>query len=138
MAPRRCTAIRHSIDVEALIRAMVFSRLCDPEFKLGVLRWMETVAMPGINAESIAHQHLSVVFYDMTTIHAERLVVPVDDRRKYGLAKEGLIIRQVMLGVVRTGDGLPIYPDVFAGNAAEPPICRRSTAGAQSCLPSLA
>ncbi len=29
---------RHSIDVEALIRVMVFNRLCDPDSKLGVLR----------------------------------------------------------------------------------------------------
>ena len=35
---------RHSIDVEALIRIMVFNRLCDPDSKLGVLRWLETVA----------------------------------------------------------------------------------------------
>ena len=38
---------RHTIDIEALIRVMVFNRLCDPESKLGVLRWLETVAMPG-------------------------------------------------------------------------------------------
>ena len=49
---------RHTIDVEALIRVMVFNRLCDPESKLGVLRWLETVAMPGIEVESITHQHL--------------------------------------------------------------------------------
>ena len=49
---------RHSIDVEALVRVMVFNRLCDPESKLGVLRWLETVAMPGIEVESITHQHL--------------------------------------------------------------------------------
>ena len=142
---------RHSIDVEALIRVMVFNRLCDPESKLGVLRWLETVAMPGIEAESITHQHLlrsmdalmehqtdvdavvarllrplidqdlSVVFYDMTTIRAEGLSVQDDDIRKYGMAKEGLIARQVMLGVVQTGDGMPIYHEVFAGNTAESP-----------------
>ena len=142
---------RHSIDVEALIRVMVFNRLCDPESKLGVLRWLETVAMPGIDTESITHQHLlrsmdalmdhqadvdavvagllrplidqdlSVVFYDMTTIRAEGLSVQDDDLRKYGMAKEGLIARQVMLGVAQTGDGLPIYHEVFAGNTAESP-----------------
>ncbi len=37
------------------------------------------------------------------------------------MAKEGLIARQVMLGVVQTGDGLPIYHEVFAGNTAESP-----------------
>jgi len=142
---------RHSIDVEALIRVMVFNRLCDPESKLGVLRWLETVAMPGIEVESITHQHLlrsmdalmdhqtevdavvagllrplidqelSVVFYDMTTIRTEGHLVQADDVRQFGMAKEGLIARQVMLGVAQTGDGLPIYHEVFAGNTAESP-----------------
>ena len=142
---------RHSIDVEALIRVMVFNRLCDPESKLGVLRWLDTVAMPGIEVEAITHQHLlrsmdalvdhqadvdavvanllrplidqelSVVFYDMTTIRTEGLATVDGDVRQYGMAKEGLIARQVMLGVVQTGDGLPIYHEVFAGNTAESP-----------------
>lgn len=37
------------------------------------------------------------------------------------MAKEGLIARQFMLGVVQTSDGLPIYHEVFAGNTAESP-----------------
>lgn len=142
---------RHSIDVEALIRVMVFNRLCDPESKLGVLRWLDTVAMPGIEVESITHQHLlrsmdalvdhqtevdavvanllrplidqelSVVFYDMTTLRTEGRSTQDGDVRQFGMAKEGLIARQVMLGVVQTGDGLPIYHEVFAGNTAESP-----------------
>ena len=142
---------RHSIDVEALIRVMVFNRLCDPESKLGVLRWLDTVAMPGVEVETITHQHLlrsmdalvdhqadvdavvanllrplidqelSVVFYDMTTIRTEGLATVDGDVRQYGMAKEGLIARQVMIGVVQTGDGLPIYHEVFAGNTAESP-----------------
>jgi transposase len=43
------------------------------------------------------------------------------DVRQFGMAKEGLIARQVMLGVVQTGDGLPIYHEVFAANTAESP-----------------
>lgn len=142
---------RHAIDVEALLRVMVFNRLCDPESKLGVLRWLETVAMPGVDAAAITHQHLlramdaledhqpevdavlasllrplidqdlSVVFYDMTTIRAEGATVLKDELRQYGMAKEGLIARQVMLGVVQTADGLPIHHEVFAGNTAETP-----------------
>jgi hypothetical protein len=37
---------RHRIDVEALVRVMVINRLCDPDSKLGVLRWLETVSLP--------------------------------------------------------------------------------------------
>jgi transposase len=38
---------------------------------------------------------------------------------QFGLAKEGEITRQVMLGVVQTAEGLPIHHEVIAGNAAE-------------------
>ena len=140
---------RHEIDVEALLRIMVFNRLCDPESKLGVLRWLETVTLPGLALETVTHQHLlramdalldqydavdhtvaallrplvdqelSVVFYDMTTIRAAGLSQQTDDLRHYGMSKEGVIARQLMLGVVQTADGLPLYHEVFDGNTAE-------------------
>jgi len=44
------------------------------------------------------------------------------------MAKEGLIARQFMLGVVQTAEGLPIHHEVFDGNQAElRPCCRRCT-----------
>ena len=140
---------RHSIDVEALIRVMVFNRLCDPDSKLGVLRWLETVALPGTSLESIDHQHLlramdalvdhkaevdnvmasllrplvdqdlAMVFYDMTTIRAAGLSEQEGDLRHYGMAKVGVVERQVMLGVVQTSEGLPLYHEVFDGNTGE-------------------
>jgi transposase len=140
---------RHTIDVEALIRIMVLNRLCDPDSKLGVLRWLQTVALPDIDLKALTHQHLlrsmdalmdqqdavddvvakllrplvdqdlSVAFYDMTTIRAEGLATVEGDVRKFGMAKEGLIARQFMLGVVQTSEGLPIYHEVFDGNMAE-------------------
>ncbi|MBP8163533.1 MAG: IS1634 family transposase [Propionivibrio sp.] len=140
---------RHAIDVEALIRVMVFNRLCDPDSKLGVLRWLETVALPQVDSKSITHQQLlramdalvdhagavdaavaallrpmidqdlSVVFYDLTTIRTEGLSTEAHDVRRFGMAKEGVIARQFMLGVVQTAEGLPIYHEVFDGNAAE-------------------
>jgi hypothetical protein len=140
---------RHTTDVEALVRIMVLNRLCDPDSKLGVLRWLQTVALPDIEVTGVTHQQLlrsmdalmeqqdavdsvvsgllrpmvdtdlSVVFYDMTTIRAEGLSTQTADVRKFGMAKEGLIARQFMLGVVQTADGLPIYHEVFDGNTAE-------------------
>lgn len=140
---------RHAIDVEALIRVMVFNRLCDPDSRLGVLRWLQTVTLPGVTLESIDHQHLlramdalvehkdavdgvmtgllrplvdqdpAVVFYDMTTIRTAGLSEQEGDARKFGMSKEGLVARQVMLGVVRTAEGLPLYHEVFDGNMAE-------------------
>lgn len=140
---------RHTIDVEALIRIMVLNRLCDPDSKLGVLRWLQTVALPDIDVKALTHQQLlrsmdalmdqqaavdgvvagllrplvdhdlSMAFYDMTTIRAEGLSTQQGDVRKFGMAKEGLIARQFMLGVVQTAEGLPIYHEVFDGNTAE-------------------
>ena len=140
---------RHEIDVEALLRIMVFNRLCDPESKLGVLRWLETVTLPGLALKAVSHQQLlramdalldhheaveqtvagllrplvdqdlSVVFYDMTTIRAAGLSEQDQDIRKFGMSKEGLIARQFMLGVVQTAEGLPLYHEVFDGNTAE-------------------
>ena len=67
----------------------------------------------------LVDQDLSVAFYDMTTIRAEGLATMEGDVRKFGMAKEGLIARQFMLGVVQTSEGLPIYHEVFDGNTAE-------------------
>ena len=88
---------RRAFDAEALVRAMVFNRLCAPDSKLGCLEWLETVAIPGM-PEAVSHDHLlctldalmdragkveakvaqllrpmldqqlSVVFYDLTTV----------------------------------------------------------------------
>lgn len=136
-------------DVEAMLRIMVFNRLCDPQSKLGVLRWLETVCLPGIDSGKVAHQHLlramdtlltrreevdgvlaallrplidqdlSVVFYDLTSISTEGLSEQDADVRCYGLSKAGGIRRQFVLGVVQTAEGLPIYHEVFDGNVAE-------------------
>ena len=142
---------RYTTPVEHAIRVMVFNRLCDADSKLGVLRWLQTVSMPQVDVEALTHQHLlrsldalmdhqeavddlvakllrplvdqelSLVFYDLTTIRAAGLSQQQGDVRQYGMAKEGLIARQFMLGVVHTADGLPIYHEVFDGNQAESP-----------------
>lgn len=142
---------RFTTAVEHAIRVMVFNRLCDADSKLGVLRWLRTVSMPGIEAEKLTHQHLlrsmdalmdhqeavddcvaqllrplidedlSVVFYDLTTIRAEGHSQQDGDVRHFGMSKEGIIARQFMLGVVQTADGMPIFHEVFDGNTAEAP-----------------
>ena len=142
---------RFTNPIEHALRVMVFNRLCDPDSKLGVLRWLQTVRMPGIDAEALTHQQLlhsmdalmdnqdavddcvsgllrplidedlSVVFYDLTTIRAQGLSEQEGDVRHFGMSKEGMVARQFMLGVVQTADGMPIYHEVFAGNTAEAP-----------------
>ena len=54
---RALRSSRRDFDTEALIRVMVFYRLCVPDSKLDCLRWLETVAMPAIPG-TITHQHL--------------------------------------------------------------------------------
>lgn len=142
---------RYTTAVEQAIRVMVFNRLCDADSKLGALRWLQTVSMPGVEPSKITHQHLlrsmdalidhqgaiddcvahllrpliddelSVVFYDLTTIRSEGLSVQQGDVRHFGMSKEGGIARQFLLGVVQTADGMPIYHEVFDGNTAEAP-----------------
>ena len=140
---------KSEVDVLSCLRLMVMNRLCDPGSKLGVLRWLETVALPaGVGAVS-EHQHLlramdvideysdrlgdrlamlmrplidqdlSVVFYDLTTVAVTGQTDLEDDVRAYGMAKSGLVERQFMLSLVQTAEGLPIAHEVHPGNTAE-------------------
>jgi transposase len=136
-------------DVLGCLRLMVFNRLCDPGGKLGVLRWLDTVALPVGVACAPEHQHLlramdvldeysdtlgdklatlmrplidqdlSVVFYDLTTVGVTGQSDLEDDVRAYGRAKSGLVERQFMLSLVQTAEGLPIAQEVHPGNTAE-------------------
>lgn len=138
---------RSEVDALALVRAMVFNRLCDPRSKLGVLEWLQTVALPGLWA--VTHQQLlramdsleanqaavedtlgrlvrplldaelAVVFYDLTTVAVEGATVLPDDVRAVGRAKSGLLERQFVLSLVQTREGLPIAHEVHPGNVAE-------------------
>ena len=145
-------AWRHSkseVNVLGCLRLMVMNRLCDPGSKLGVLRWLETVALPADVGAVSEHQHLlramdvideysdklgerlamlmrplidqdlSVVFYDLTTVAVTGQTDLDDDVRAYGMAKSGLVERQFMLSLVQTAEGLPIAHEVHPGNTAE-------------------
>ena len=137
------------VDVLGCLRLMVFNRLCDPGSKLGVLRWLDTVALPVGVACVPEHQHLlramdvldeysdtlgtrlatlmrplidqdlSVVFYDLTTVSVTGQTQLEEDVRAYGRAKSGLVERQFMLSLVQTAEGLPIAHEVHPGNTAE-------------------
>jgi len=140
---------RRELKVEALARAMVFNRLCNPASKLGCLRWLDTVAMPDMPSK-VEHHHLlramdalmdhadrvemelakqirplvdrdlAVVFYDLTTVRIHGEGAVEDDLRAFGMNKEvGGIARQFVLGVVQTAEGLPLMHTVHPGNVAE-------------------
>ena len=55
---RGLTRADAKLDLDALTRVMVFNRLCDADSKLGVLRWMEEVVVPGVAPASVTHQRL--------------------------------------------------------------------------------
>ena len=140
---------RRKIEGEALVRAMVFNRLCDPTSKLGCLRWLDTVAMPDMPTK-VDHHHLlramdalmgnvdrvetelakqirplvdrelTMVFYDLTTVRIHGEGKVEQDIRAFGMNKEtGGIARQFVLGVVQTAEGLPLMHTVHPGNVAE-------------------
>lgn len=146
---RALRSSRRGFDAEALVRAMVFNRLCAPDSKLGCLEWLETVSIPGM-PEAVTHdqllrtmdalmdraeaveariaeqlrpmldQQLSVVFYDLTTVRIHGEGEFAGDLRAFGMNKEtGGIARQFVLGVVQSADGLPLMHTVHAGNIAE-------------------
>jgi hypothetical protein len=128
---------------------MVFNRLCEPDSKLGCLRWLDTVAIPAM-PDGVTHQQLlramdalmdnadvaedalarqirplvdrdlAVVFYDLTTVRIHGEGAVTDDIRAFGMNKErGGIARQFVLGVVQTAEGLPLMHTVHPGNVAE-------------------
>ena len=140
---------RRSFDAEAMVRAMVFNRLCAPDSKLGCLGWLDTVSIPNM-PEAISHDHLlrsmdalidnadvienliaeqmrplldqqlSVVFYDLTTIRIHGETRIENDLRAHGINKEtGGIARQFVLGVVQSAEGLPLMHTVHPGNVSE-------------------
>lgn len=146
---RALRSSRRGFDAEALVRAMVFNRLCAPDSKLGCLEWLETVAIPGM-PDAVTHDHLlrtmdalmdraeaveakvgklmlpmldqqlSVVFYDLTTVRIHGEAKLPDDVRAFGINKQtGGIARQFVLGVVQSAEGLPLMHTVHPGNVSE-------------------
>ena len=115
---RKAGRRRHSIDVEKLVRVMVINRLSDPRSKLGLLRWLEQVYLPGIDRAEITHQNLlramdalleqkdrieqdlvgtllplfdtemEVVFYDITTVRVHGEHEEDGDLRQFGKSKD--------------------------------------------------
>jgi hypothetical protein len=115
---RALRSSRREFDAEALTRVLVFNRLCDPDSKLGVLRWLDGVHIPGIDAGDVTHarllrtmdaliearsaieertvdllrplidQELAVVFYDLTTLRVHGEGEVAKDLRRFGKSKD--------------------------------------------------
>ncbi len=135
-----------SIDVEEAVFAMVLNRLCDPESKLGVSRWKETVYRPEFEGLKLHHFYraldfladhkdeieerlferirdlfnleLDLVFWDTTSTYFEGR--GAEGLCEYGFSKDHRPDRvQVVLGLLMTREGIPIAHEVFPGATAD-------------------
>jgi len=139
---------RSSMDVAFLIRLLVINRLCDPCSKLALLDWLESVWHDNPTAPSYHHllramdrligikekaepllaqrflgqrEPVDLVFYDITSTYFEGDRSLLDeDVRRYGYSRDHRRDRrQVVIGMVITGDGIPLCHHVFPGNTAD-------------------
>ncbi len=128
---------------EALFRHIVIARLAHPVSKLKTVDYLYRYQGVVVDADSIyrfldrlndKHKeaverlafeysrgvlgHISVVFYDMTTLYFE--AEDEDDLRKVGFSKDGKFQHpQIMLGLLIGEQGYPIGYDIFEGNVFE-------------------
>lgn len=128
---------------EALFRHIVIARLAHPVSKVktvdylyryqgisvevnGIYRFLDKLNDVYKDAvERLAFEysrgvlgHISVVFYDMTTLYFE--AEDEDDLRKIGFSKDGKFQHpQIMLGLLVGEHGYPIGYDIFEGNVFE-------------------
>lgn len=128
---------------ERMFRDIVVARLVYPASKLKTVdylyRYQGKTVLPdqvyrfldrlnkcySKEAQTIAYQHsrrilkhISVVFYDMTTLYFE--AEDEDDLRKIGFSKDGKFQNpQIMLGLLVGEKGYPIGYDIFEGNTFE-------------------
>ncbi len=75
---------RRKIQADALVRAMVFNRLCDPSSKLGCLRWIDTVAMPEMPAKVEHGRPGEAAFLEALVGHHQPAAVPEQDLQPTG------------------------------------------------------
>jgi len=128
---------------EELFRHIVIARLAHPVSKLKTVDYLYRYQGVTVEADSIYRfldrlndthkdaverlafeysrgvlEHISVVFYDMTTLYFE--AEDEDDLRKIGFSKDGKFQHpQIMLGLLVGEQGYPIGYDIFEGNVFE-------------------
>jgi transposase len=134
-------------DVAQMVKVMVLNRVSDPLSKLGIMRWLATVYIPELHAGDVEYHHLlramdylisikdeierdlynqlvtlfspdvEVVFYDLTSSYFEG---EGPELAEYGYSRDSRPDRkQIVLALVVTREGLPIYHEVLAGNTAD-------------------
>jgi len=133
--------------VADMVKVMVLNRACDPHSKLGVMRWLGTVHIPGLKSDEVDYQHLlramdylveakepvekqlfnhlvtifspkvDLVFYDLTSSYFEGEGPEI---ASFGYSRDQRPDRkQIVLALVVTREGLPITHEVLAGNTPD-------------------
>jgi len=136
-----------ALDVVLLSFAMVANRLCDPRSKLAMTSWYPGVHLPRLleispdvhqfyramdallsckdsverhtvgQLRDLFNQDFCLVFYDLTSTYFEGRSCPL---AAYGYSRDHRNDKlQIALGLVVTGNGLPVASDVFVGNTCD-------------------
>ena len=134
-------------DVAKMIQVMVLNRISDPLSKLGIMRWLPTVYIPELKEDEVQYHHLmramdhliskkqeieralynelmnlfspdvDLVFYDLTSTYLEGAGHGIAE---YGYSRDKRPDRkQIVIALVVTRQGLPIYHEVLSGNTAD-------------------
>jgi transposase len=134
-------------DASLLSFAMVANRLSDPRSKLGMTSWYVGVHLPRLlelspdvhqfyramdallcckdslerhtagQLRDLFNQDFALVFYDLTSTYFEGRSCPL---ARYGYSRDHRDDKlQIAVGLVVTGDGLPVASDVFIGNTCD-------------------
>ena len=135
-------------DFDLTFRSAIIYRLITPGSERGMLDWFQDVHLPGTQKISLQHLYRSValvaehqeeieahlfhqsrnlfgmdcslVFYDTTTTYFEGDGIDDDALKQYGYSKDHRPDRkQVKVGIVMSRDGIPVCPQVFAGNESD-------------------
>lgn len=138
---------RAEFDIAKMIQVMVLNRVCDPLSKLGVMRWLQTAYVSDLKADEVQYQHLlramdylieakdelekriynelvtlfspdvDIIFYDLTSCYFEG---EGPELAHYGYSRDHRPDRkQLVLALVVTRQGLPIYHEVMPGNTSD-------------------
>lgn len=132
--------------LDEAVFAMVLNRLCDPQSKLGVSEWIQTVYRPEFESLQLQHFYraldflaeykdklevqlferirnlfnmdLDLVFWDTTSTYFEGN--GTEELAHYGYSKDKRSDRlQIVIGLLMTKEGIPVAHQIFPGNISD-------------------
>jgi transposase len=135
-------------DFETTFKSAIIQRLIQPGSERAMLDWFKDVYLPGTEKFDLQHlyrsvtlvskhqteieEHLfdafrtlfgidcSIVFYDTTSTYFEGDGIDKEALKQYGHSKDHRPDRkQIKVGIVMSRDGIPICPQIFAGNESD-------------------